>query len=91
MDSWPEKLKIADSHAHLDMEDFSQDREDVVRRAWEGGVHGLLCPAEMTTPQSLPTVLGLSERYPWVAAAAGVHPHQAKELRLKNFKRLFSV
>jgi len=70
------------------MEEFSQDREDVLRRAWERGIRALLCPAEMTTPESLPIVLDLSERYPWVAAAAGVHPHQAKESSLSYLDRI---
>jgi len=34
----------------------------------------------MTTAESLSIVIGLSERYPWVRAAAAVHPHLAKEL-----------
>ena len=84
----PDKLEIADSHAHLDMEEFSRDREDVLRRAWGGGVRALLCPAEMTTKESLPIVLSLSEQYPWVAAAAGVHPHQAKESSLSHLDRI---
>lgn len=84
----PDKLEIADSHAHLDMEEFSRDREDVLRRAWGGGVRALLCPAEMTTKESLPIVLSLSEQYPWVAAAAGVHPHKAKESGLSHLDRI---
>lgn len=70
------------------MGEFSQDREDVLHRAWEGGIRGLLCPAEMTTQQSLSIVLGLSERNPWIAAAAGVHPHQAKELRSSHLDQV---
>jgi TatD DNase family protein len=70
------------------MEEFSQDREDVLRRAWEGGIRALLCPAEMTTAESLPIVLGLSEQHPWVIAAAGVHPHQAKESGLVHLDRI---
>jgi TatD DNase family protein len=88
LSSLTNNFEIADSHAHLDMEEFSQDREDVLRRAWEGGVRALLCPAEMTTAESLRIVLGLSERYPWIAAAAGVHPHQAKESSLGHLERI---
>jgi TatD DNase family protein len=61
------------------MNEFDRDRDDVLRRAWEAGVRAILCPAEMTTPASLATVLGLAEKYPWVEVAAGIHPHQAKD------------
>lgn len=75
-----EPFEIADSHAHLDSAEFHQDREAVLERAWAGGIRFLLCPAELTTPESLNLVLELSQKYPWVAAAAGVHPHQASRM-----------
>jgi TatD DNase family protein len=77
-----EPVELADSHAHLDMEEFDHDRDEVIRRAWEGGVRDILCPAEMTNSSSPATVLGLAARYPWIRAAAGIHPHQAKEFAL---------
>jgi TatD DNase family protein len=72
-------VEVADSHAHLDMEEFDRDRVEVIRRAWDGGVRAILCPAEMTNPSSLAVVLDLRARFSWIEAAAGVHPHQAKE------------
>ncbi len=71
-------IEMADSHAHLDMEEFDGDRDDVLQRAWEAGVRAVLCPADVTTPDSLSTVLELTKKYRWVTAAAGIHPHQAK-------------
>jgi TatD DNase family protein len=73
-------LALADSHAHLDMAEFDADRSEVVKRAWTAGVRNILCPAEMTSATSLATVLALGQEHPWIAWAAGVHPHQAKEL-----------
>jgi TatD DNase family protein len=74
-----EQIELADSHAHLDLEEFDRDRDEVLQRAWESGVRAILCPAEMTTPASLATVLGLAEKFSRVEAAAGIHPHLAKE------------
>ncbi len=71
-------MEIVDSHAHLDMKEFDDDREDVVQRARDGGVKAILCPIELTDPRSLSIVLDLHQNFPWIAAAAGVHPHQAK-------------
>jgi len=73
------QVELADSHAHLDMEEFEQDRDEVLKRAWESGVRAILCCAEMAATASLAKVLDLTRRYFWVEAAAGIHPHQAKE------------
>ena len=72
-------MEIADSHAHLDMAEFDPDREEVMRRAWAGGVKALLCPIDLTAPESLPRILELKQEFSWVSAAAGIHPHQAKD------------
>ncbi len=71
-------MEIVDSHAHLDMKEFDDDREEVVERARDGGVKAILCPIELADPKSLSIVLDLHQNFPWIAAAAGVHPHQAK-------------
>jgi len=84
-------MEIADSHAHLDMAEFDPDRREVVQRAWEGGLKGLLCPIDLTTPESFARVSALRQEFPWVSAAAGVHPHQAKDLtpgHLETLRRL---
>ncbi len=72
-------MEIVDSHAHLDMREFDPDRDEVIRRARDGGVQALLCPVELTDPLSLPLVLKLRQSYPWITAAAGVHPHRAAD------------
>jgi TatD DNase family protein len=74
------KPRLVDSHAHLDMPEFEGDREDVVRRALGAGIVAILCPADITQPRSMETVLDLKASFPEVMAAAGVHPHQAEEL-----------
>ncbi|HEX2695373.1 MAG TPA: TatD family hydrolase [Acidobacteriota bacterium] len=73
-----ERPALVDSHAHLDMPEFDADREDVVRRARDAGIGTVLCPAELASDTSLPTVLGLVTAHPSFLAAAGVHPHQSK-------------
>jgi TatD DNase family protein len=81
-------IAIVDSHAHLDMREFDADRDEVIRRAREGGVEALLCPSELADPLSLPLVLELRQDYPWITAAAGVHPHRAKDLLSSYFDDL---
>jgi TatD DNase family protein len=75
------RAALVDSHAHLDMPDFDADRDQVLERARDSGVAAVLCPAELTEPRSLATLLALRDRHAEVSVAAGVHPHQARLLR----------
>jgi TatD DNase family protein len=67
-----------DSHAHLNM--FEREEiPDVLARAAERGVRGILAPA--TGRDDLENTIALAESWPGrVVAAAGVHPHEAKSL-----------
>jgi TatD DNase family protein len=82
---------LVDSHAHLDMEEFDPDREDVLRRAFRAGVTSVLCPMDLTSEKSITTVLGLTGRHPSLFAAAGVHPHQAGIYSRNHAARLHSL
>jgi TatD DNase family protein len=73
-------IRFVDSHAHLDMEEFDVDREDVIRRAFDSGIDRILCPIDISSGRSLDIGLALAEKYPAISAAAGLHPHQAKSL-----------
>jgi len=77
-----------DSHAHLDMPEFDPDREEVLRRAAAAGVSAVLCPAELAEPRSWPIVLDLVTRHAHIFAAAGVHPHRAKDFGPADEERL---
>ena len=80
--------ELVDSHAHLDMEDFDRDRDRVLEKARENGVTAVLCPAELTHPTSLTTLLELGRRHPEVALAAGVHPHRAKHFEPEHLRTI---
>lgn len=66
-----------DSHAHLDMEAFDADREDVLSRAEASGVGAVLCPIDATSERSRRLTLEMMAGHPRISAAAGLHPHQA--------------
>lgn len=71
-------LTIVDSHAHLDMEEFDNDRNEVIQRAHQEGVIGILCPTDISNQKTTQTTLDLIEKNKNIIASAGVHPHQAK-------------
>jgi len=79
---------LVDSHAHLDMEEFDRDRDEVIARAGRAGVGAILCPRELTGARSA-AGLGVNEAPgPVLLAAAGVHPHEARRLRPETLGRL---
>lgn len=70
---------MIDTHAHLDFPEFDADRDDVVRRANEAGIHTIINIA--TDFESCERVLGLADQYTNMYAVLGVHPHDAKSWR----------
>ncbi len=74
--SSPTALELVDSHAHVDMPEFDADRTDMLARAQAAGVRNIL--AIGGAPGALASSIPFAERYDWIYAAAGIHPHEAK-------------
>jgi TatD DNase family protein len=72
-------LLLIDSHAHLDSADFDPDRAETLARAQEAGVRALLTIGTGHTLDELRRALLLSQQHDWIYAAAGIHPHDAKD------------
>lgn len=68
---------LVDSHCHLDFDDFEEDIEDIIARAKENGVTTILNAGNNIN--ELGQQLALSEKYPFIYTAVGVHPHNASE------------
>lgn len=73
-------MNLVDSHAHLDDPRFAEDLPEVLERAREVGVAGILTIACLgpEARRSWDRVREILEREPWVWGAAGVHPHDAR-------------
>jgi TatD DNase family protein len=69
-------VRLIDSHAHLDFRQFDDDREKVIERAQKAGVVTIVNVG--TSPASSRASVALAERYDFVYATVGVHPHDAK-------------
>jgi TatD DNase family protein len=68
-------LRLADSHCHINLPEFESDFEEMLQRAVEAGVTKLLVPG--IDLESSARAVSLSERYPQIYAAVGVHPNAA--------------
>lgn len=71
-------MRFVDTHAHLDGEEFADDRREVMQRAMEAGVDKVLIPA--IDVASTQTVLDTCNQYPGFAfPMLGLHPEEVKE------------
>ncbi len=67
---------LVDTHAHLDMEDFENDLDETLERAFEKGITKIVTVG--IDRQTSETALGIARRHSQIFAAIGVHPHNAK-------------
>ncbi|GMR23278.1 MAG: TatD family hydrolase [Acidobacteriota bacterium] len=68
---------MIDSHAHLDMDRFDADRDQVIARAKREGVHTILSLAMIDEIDSYQRAFPLVSEHELVTAV-GCHPHDAK-------------
>ena len=77
-----------DSHAHLDGEQFAQDREEVLARAQAAGVEAIVAIGNGDGPAQVDCGIRLSEQHENVYATIGVHPHEARLATESDFLRM---
>lgn len=71
-------LRIFDSHAHYDSERYDDDRDFVLSQMPQNGICAVVnCASDV---ESARKSIELAERYPFVYAAVGVHPHEAEDV-----------
>jgi len=69
---------LVDSHAHLDFQDFDQDRAEALDRAKTAGVHKIICIGAGDALNSAHRSLALSAENDFIYSTVGIHPHDAK-------------
>lgn len=81
--------RITDSHCHLDFPDFDTERDDVITRAVEAGVHRMVTIC--TKLRQEPQVRAIAEAYPEVFYAAGTHPMSAAAEPMASVEELVAL
>ena len=67
-----------DSHAHLEGHRFDSDREQMIARAREAGVETIVAIGNGDGPINFDCAIQLAEKYEFIYATIGIHPHEAK-------------
>lgn len=68
---------LIDTHCHLNLNQFEEDLEEVIQRALRAGIKIILIPGvDFASSQR---AIEISEQYPCVYAAVGVHPNNAND------------
>jgi len=71
------RVPLIDTHCHLDMSEFDNDREEVIARAKDAGFEALISVG--SDFDSAARAIELAARHDFIYAAIGVHPHDAKD------------
>ena len=79
----PFAAMIFETHAHYDDSAFDEDRESLIASLPEHGIRRVVDVG--STLASTKKALEIAERYPFVYAAAGVHPSECAELTEESF------
>jgi TatD DNase family protein len=85
----PGRPPLVDSHAHLDSADFAGDTDELVARAGEKGLVGILSIG--FEPGGWVPTLQLAERYEMVYPALGIHPNNADQTSVATMSELESL
>jgi TatD DNase family protein len=72
-----ETLLLVDSHSHIDMPAFDDDREAVVARARQAGIADILIAGGVDAEDGHRRALRVAEAF-GLPVSVGVHPHEAK-------------
>lgn len=80
---------IIDTHAHYDDEQFDADRESLLAQMQDAGI-GLIVNAGSTVP-SWDKIIKLTEEYPFLYGAIGVHPDEVGALDEEQFARMSAL
>ena len=77
---------LIDSHAHLDSERYAEDREAMLRRAWEAGIGTVLSIGIGEQAMGMDGALAICRQFngqpgvPKLYASAGIYPHNTPEI-----------
>lgn len=73
-----------DTHCHLNFKRLSENLDQVITEAKKAGVTHFVVPG--TDMESSRKAMSISEQYPNIYSAVGIHPHHVFEIQMKDEK-----
>ncbi len=80
------RMRLIDSHCHVNADRFGADADQVLGAARLAGVERILVPGWNVA--SSEHALAMVDRYPWLDAAVGVHPHDAAKVDADGWEQI---
>lgn len=78
-----------DTHAHYNDKQFDEDRDELLASMPERGIELIVNPG--SSMRSSRKSLELSDKYPFMYAAVGVHPHDAKSMTEADLEEILAM
>lgn len=72
------EARLIDTHAHIDVERFADDRDAIVQRAAQAGLCGIVNMGD--SMESSQRSVALADKYDMVYAGVGIHPEEARPM-----------
>lgn len=79
-------MGFVDTHVHLHFPDYEKDQGDVIESSRKAGIELFLNIG--TDVESSRQSVELAHRHPFIYAAVGIHPHDAKDAHEEDFREL---
>ena len=80
---------LIDTHAHLEMSEFTHDRNEVIRRAHDNGIDYIITIG--ISVDACKQAIALAEEFEFIYAVLGIHPHNAKDIDEETYPLLRSL
>ena len=77
---------LIDTHAHLSLPQFDQDRTEVIKRARDAGIKHIITVG--TDSDDCRKAVALAQEHDFISAAVGIHPHDAKTINAETYSLL---
>lgn len=82
----PLSISLIDTHCHLEMDVFDNDREEVIKRAKDSGIEAIITIS--SDFESNLKGVELSSKYDFIYSSIGIHPHDAKDFSEDIFNKI---
>ena len=77
---------LIDTHSHIDLEDFNDDLDVVIKNAFNAGVEKIIIPS--VDRNSFEKVMQIAKDYENIFCALGIHPTEAQKANDKDFEEI---